>query len=128
MKLFVVAFAALAVAAPSKTVRLAIVHSVHGCHVWMTTRDLGPSGTLRIHAGTKIVLRVNCPMDFSLVQVRGPKLARADPAMRAGTSRTIVFTHRGTYVLRAVNLQSSEQMGLQTLGPDNVLTLTVQVS
>jgi hypothetical protein len=31
-------------------------------------------------------------------------------------------------VLSATNLQSSEQMGLQTLGPDNTLKLTVVVS
>jgi hypothetical protein len=128
MKLLVIVAAALAIAAPSKTVRLAIVHTVHGCHVWQSTRDLGPAGVLALAPGGKIVLRVNCPMDFSLKQLRGPKLAFGDATMHTGTSRTIVFPKRGTYVLRAVNLQSSEQMGLQTLGSDNQLTLTVKVS
>ena len=31
-------------------------------------------------------------------------------------------------MLRAVNLQTSEEQGLQTLGTDNVLRLTVKVS
>ncbi len=128
MKLLVIVAAALALAAPSKTVRLAIVHTVHGCHVWQSTRDLGPAGVLALEPGGKIVLRVSCPMDFSLKQLRGPKLALGDATMHTGTSRTIVFPKRGTYVLRAVNLQSSEQMGLQTLGSDNQLTLTVKVS
>lgn len=128
MKLLVIVAAALAVAAPSKTVRLAIVHTVRGCHVWQSTRDLGPAGVLALKPGGKIVLRVSCPMDFSLKQLRGPKLALGDATMHTGTSRTIVFSKRGTYVLRAVNLQSSEQMGLQTLGSDNQLTLTVKVS
>ena len=45
-----------------------------------------------------------------------------------GTQRTIVFRVRGTYVLRAVNLQTSAAMGLQTLGDDAQPTLTVKVS
>jgi hypothetical protein len=128
MKLLATAVSLLAVAAPSKTIRLAIVHAVSGCHVWQTTRSLGPSGTLTLQAGGKIVLRVNCPMDFTITQVRGPKLALGDPTMHTGTTRTLVFVKRGTYVLRAVNLQTSEQAGLQTLGMDNVLKLTVMVS
>ena len=128
MRLLAIAVSLFAVAAPSKTVRLAIVHTVRGCHIWQTTRSLGPAGILKVDAGTKVVLRVNCPMDFTMTQLRGPKLALGDPTMHTGTTRTIVFAKRGTYVIRAVNIQSSEAMGLQTLGPDNSLTLTVRVS
>ncbi|HEY8646563.1 MAG TPA: hypothetical protein VIL77_11845 [Gaiellaceae bacterium] len=128
MKLLAIAATLFAVAAPSNTIRLAIVHAVSGCHVWQTTRALGPTGTLTLRPGGKIVLRVNCPMDFTITQVRGPKLNLGDPTMHTGTSRTLVFVKRGTYVLRAVNLQTSEQAGLQTLGLDNVLKLTVKVS
>ena len=67
-------------------------------------------------------------MDFQLVQVKGPRLALGDPTMHTGTQRTIVFAKRGVYVLRAGNLQSSADLGLQTLGPDNSLRLTVIVS
>jgi hypothetical protein len=128
MKLLVIAASLFAVAAPSKTVRLAIVHAVHGCHVWQTSHSLGSAGVLKATAGTKVVLRVNCPMDFTLTQVRGPKLALGDPTMHTGTTRTIMFAKRGTYVIRAVNIQSSEAQGLQTLGPDSPLTLTLKVS
>jgi hypothetical protein len=128
MKLFAIAASLFAVASPSKTISLAIVHAVSGCHVWQTTRSLGPSGTLTLQPGGKIVLRVNCPMDFTITQLRGPKLALGDPTMHTGTTRTLVFVKRGTYVLRAVNLQTSADAGLQTLGTDNVLTLTVKVS
>jgi len=41
--------------------------------------------------------------------------------------RTLVFAKRGLYKLQATNVESSEQMGMTTLGPDNVLVLTVQV-
>lgn len=128
MKLFAVAATLFAVASPSKTISLAIVHAVSGCHAWQSTQVHGPTGTLALHAGDKIVLRVNCPMDFTLTQIRGPKLALGDPTMHTGTTRKLVFVKRGTYVLRAVNLQTSEQAGLQTLGADNVLRLTVKVS
>ena len=128
MKLLAIAVTAFSVAVPSKTVRLAIIHTVSGCHVWQTTSTLGPSGALTLQRGGKIVLRVNCPMDFTITQLRGPKLALGDATMHTGTSRTIVFVKRGTYVLRAVNIQTSEEQGLQTLGADNVLRLTVKVA
>lgn len=128
MKLLALAFSLFAVAAPSKTMRLAIIHTVRGCHVWQGTHTLGAAGVLKVEAGTRIVLRINCPMDFTLRQVRGPHLDLGDPTMHTGTSRTFVFRTRGTYVIRAVNIQSSTEMGLQTLGPDNVLTLTVKAT
>lgn len=128
MKLLALLVVAIAVGAPSKTVRLTIVHTVQGCHVWMTNRDLGAGTALSVKAGTKVVIRVSCPMSFTVTQVRGPALAIGDPTFYTGTQRTLVFAQRGVYVLRAVNIQSSADMGLQTLGPDNTLTLTVKVS
>jgi hypothetical protein len=127
MKLIALALVSFAVAAPSKTVRLTIIHTVRGCHVWQSTRDLGPAGTVTVARGGKVIFRVSCPMDFRLTQTRGPKLALGDPVVHTGTSRTITFAKRGVYVLRGVNVQSSADMGLQTLGADNALTLTVRV-
>jgi hypothetical protein len=127
MKLLALAAVTFVVAAPAKTVQLAIVHTVHGCHIWQTTRNVGPTGVVRLARGGRIQLRVNCPMDFRLVQVRGPAVALGNPTFHTGTTRTIVFPRRGTYVLSATNLQSSEQAGLQTLGPDNALKLTIVV-
>jgi len=128
MKLLALFAVTFAVAAPSKTVQLAIIHTVRGCHIWQTTRAVGPTGVVTLPRGGRIVLRVNCPMDFRFVQVRGPAVAAGAPTFHAGTSRTIAFPKRGTYVFTATNLQSSEQMGLQTLGPDNALRLTVRVA
>jgi hypothetical protein len=128
MKVLALVATLFAVATPSKTVALNIIHAVSGCHVWQTTHTLGASGTLTLHARDEVVLRVNCPMDFTISQVRGPKLALGDPTFHTGTTRTFVFVKRGTYVLRAVNLQTSAQQGLQTLGTDNVLKLTVKVT
>jgi hypothetical protein len=113
----------------SHTVRLAIVHVVQGCHVWGTvdSQPLGPTRTIVVKRGTRLQIRVSCPMDFSFRQTAGPRLALGDPVTHTGTVRTIVFRKRGLYRLRAVSLQTSEEMGLQTLGPDNVLKLTVRV-
>jgi hypothetical protein len=128
VKLLAIAAAAVAVAAPSKTVQLALVHTVSGCHVWQQdARRLGASATLKLRRGDRIQLRITCPMDFKLEQLRGPRLPLGDPTFHRGTLRTIVFAKRGVYVLRATNLQSSAEVGLQTLGPDNSPVLTVRV-
>jgi len=66
-------------------------------------------------------------MDFDVAQVAGPRLGLGPPRLYAGTTRAIVFRKAGVYRLTAKNVQSSEQQGLQTLGPDNGLTLTVIV-
>ena len=127
MKLLALAAVSLAFSAPSKTVRLTIVHTVEGCHVWVSDHTLGANAALKVKPGTKVVVRVSCPMNFTVTQRRGPALKLGDPTFYTGTQRTIVFSRRGVYVISAVNIQSSEQMGLQTLGPDNQLTLRVIV-
>lgn len=128
MKLFVLLGIMVAVAAPSKTIQLAIVHTVHGCHVWQSaTRDVGAATTVRVARGGKVTIRISCPMDFTLEQLAGPPLALGDATVHTGTQRTFRFAAKGVYILRATNIQSSEQMGLQTIGADNVLTLTVTV-
>jgi hypothetical protein len=114
-------------AAASPTVRLSILHTVHGCHVWMSTKVLGPTTTLRVTPGTRVQIRPNCPMDFDFAQTAGPAVALGDPRTVRGSSRTFVFRKRGVYRFTATNVQTPEEVGLQTLGPTNALTLTVVV-
>ncbi len=128
MKLLALVSAVFAVAAPSKTVQLAIVHTVSGCHIWQGTHAHGAATVLKLKQGDKVTVHVTCPMDFTLVQLKGPRLVLGDPTLHTGTQRTIRFAKRGVYVLQATNIQSSTEMGMQTLGPDNVLKLTVTVS
>lgn len=130
-----VALAAVAVAtggaaAASSTVRLTIVHVVQGCHVWgdVNGQPLGPSRTLKMKRGTTLLIRINCPMSFDFVQLAGPKLALGASLTHAGTVRSLTFARRGVYKLQAKNVESSEQMGMTTLGPDNTLVLTIRVS
>jgi hypothetical protein len=125
LALFAIAFA---VTAPSKTVQLTIVHTVQGCHVWQAAaHTLGATAKVTVPRGGKVTVRISCPMDFTLHQVGGPRIALGDPTLHTGTQRTFAFPRKGVYVLRATNVQSSADMGLQTLGPDNALTLTVTV-
>ena len=122
------ALALVPTAAASPTVRLAILHVVHGCHVWGTpdSKPFGPTRTLVLKPGTKLEIRINCPMAYDVVQVAGPKVLEPS-RWQTGTAHTLTFKRRGVYRLRAVNVQSSEEMNLQTLGPDNALVLTVRV-
>jgi hypothetical protein len=128
MKLLALAFASIAFAAPSKTVQLAVVHAVRGCHTWHTTRDVGPALAVKLPRGGMLQIRVSCPMDFRMVQVRGRAVTFGDSTFHTGTMRTIVFPKRGVYVFTGTNLESSADLGLQTLGADNVLRLTVTVT
>ena len=115
-------------AAASPTVRLAIIHVMRGCHVWGTqdSTPLGATRALVLKPGTKLEIRINCPMAFDVVQLAGPKVI--DPARwQTGTSHTLTFAKRGLYRLKAVNVQSSEEMNLQTMGADSTLVLTVRV-
>jgi hypothetical protein len=113
-------------AAASPTIRMAIVHTVSGCHVWKTTKVLTETETIRVKPGTKLEVRASCPMDFDLAQLAGPPLAGMS-RLYQGTVRTFVFKRRGTYVIRGTNVQTSEELELRTLGPDHVMTLTVVV-
>ena len=112
--------------AASPSLRTALVHTLRGCHVWsIGGKPRGPSATVTVARGTRMAIRITCPMDFELVQVRGPALALGASTFQRGTTRYAVFRRPGTYRLRARNLQSPEEVGLQTLGPDNTPVLTI---
>ena len=116
------------VAAPAKTVRLAIAHVVSNCHVWRTpAKLLGPTLRITVARGDRVVIRPDCPMDFDLAQTKGPRLALGDPRIYAGASRTVTFRKPGVYRLTATNVQTPEERGLTVLGGVNTLTLTVVV-
>jgi hypothetical protein len=114
--------------AASATVRLAIAHVAAHCHVWKTpTKTLGASTKVTVKAGTRVVIRSDCPMDFDYAQTKGPPLALGDARTYAGSARTITFRKAGVYRLTATNVQTPEERGLVTLGEANTLTLTVVV-
>jgi hypothetical protein len=114
-------------AAASRTLALSVIHYVRGCHVWKTSGTLGPSATVTVQHGTTLRIRISCPMDFDVAQTAGPRLRLGGPRVYAGTTRAIAFARPGLYRLTARNVQTSEEQGLETLGPDNTLRLTVRV-
>ena len=116
------------VGARVRTVSMSIVHTVRGCHVWaLGAKQLGPTATVTLKKGTKLKLRVTCPMDFDLRQVRGPKVRLGPTRFYTGTTRVIVFKKAGVYRFVGKNIQTSEEVGLQTLGADNTLKLKIRV-
>ena len=117
-------------AVASPTVRMTIVHVVQGCHSWGDGlgNALGPTRTLTVKRGTHLQIRMNCPMSFDFAQLSGPALALGAARSYPGTVRTIVFARKGVYRIQATNVESSQQMGMTTIGADNVLVLTVRVS
>jgi hypothetical protein len=110
----------------ASSVRLAILHVVRGCHVWSTSKK--HTATVTVQVGGRVVIRPSCPMDFDFRQVAGPRLNLGDPRTHAGTARTIVFRKAGTYKLVVHNVQSPEEAGLETLGVNDTLRLTVVVA
>jgi hypothetical protein len=130
--LLLVAGAALAVipaAAASPTVRLTLIHVMRGCHMWANadSHPFGAKHTVLLKHGSKIEIRVSCPMAFDVTQVAGPKLRSGLGRWETGTTHTLVFTKVGVYRFKAVNVQSSDEMNLETLGPDATPLLTVRV-
>ena len=122
---FVLVPAALA----SPTVRLTLIHVMRGCHVWgnADSQPLGAVDTVDLKRGSRIEIRVSCPMAFDVKQVTGPKLALGNPRWQTGTTHTVVFKKVGVYKLKAFNVQTSKEMNLETLGPDNTPVLIVRV-
>ena len=116
------------VSARFSTVSMSIVHVVRGCHVWtLGSRHLGPVARIDVKVGTRLKLRIDCPMDFDLTQVAGPRLALGGRRFYTGSTRVIVFRKVGVYKFVAQNVQTSAEAGLATLGTDNVPRLTIRV-
>jgi hypothetical protein len=116
-------------AGASPTIRLAIIHVMRGCHVWATQSgtELGAIRTFTVKPGTRIEIRMNCPMAFDVSQIAGPRLALGDTRWQPGTVHVLVFRTKGLYRLQAVNVQTPEELGLQTMGPTNHPALTIRV-
>lgn len=107
---------------------MSIVHVVRGCHVWsLGARRLAPAARIDVKVGTRLKLRIDCPMDFDVTQVAGPKLALGGRRFYTGSTRVIVFRTPGVYTLVARNVQTSDEVGLETLGEDNAPRLTIRV-
>ena len=100
---------------------LSLVHVTQGCHTWQLSsgKNLASTTTITLAKGGHVSVHITCPMDFV---VNGQ-------LWHTGTTHVLRFPRRGTFVFTAVNVQTPEEAGLQTLGPTNTpITLTVKVT
>lgn len=117
---------ALAGAAPSGFTKLVIQHVQRGCHVWSAGGRRSASMRLDLRRGARLVL-VDQDLDpQGLVQLAGPRLPFGNHMM-VGKAQTLVFAKPGLYRFRNRVVEMGPMIKVKTLGPDNVLRLTVSV-
>ena len=106
--------------------QLTILHVQRGCHVWSDGTAQMPMLQLSMKPG-QILRIMNQDVDMHrMVELSGPMMMLGGP-MKTGQSESLTFTKPGTY---RFHTKSSEMMGMPeaaTIGPDNVLGLTVVV-
>jgi len=117
-----------AVAGPASTVT--IRHQMHGCHAWSFAG--GPfKSTLKVSVARSTSLKIvdNDVMPHTFVQVAGPKVKIASPAMRRmGATALVRFGKAGVYRFTTkVGEDYKFASGTKTTGEDNVLRLIVTV-
>jgi hypothetical protein len=123
--LFAAALAAAQAGAARPATVLEIEHYYRGCHVFVVNEK--PTVSLRLRKGDRIKLIDHDVMDFDFAQTAGPRVPFGDPRLRRSETRTLVFRKSGVYRFAGKNVESSEEMGMQTLGPDNTLRITIRV-
>ena len=108
---------------------LTIRHQLRGCHTWSFNN--GPykaSLKITVARGTTLKVTDNDMMPHKLLQLAGPKAKLIAPAMRHMSAQAkITFAKKGTY--KFTTKPGEDYMkGIKTIGPDNVLKLTVTIS
>lgn len=137
--------AAVAPAAASRQASLVIRHQTRGCHAWsLNGGPYMPHQTIVLSHGATVSVTNNDVMPHKLLEMSGPAVRYTrlsagmsgmmalkgtfPPAMlgRMGASTKISFTKPGVY--RFTTKPGDDYMkGIKTVGPDNVLRLTVRV-
>ena len=108
---------------------LTIRHQTRGCHTWsINNTSYRASLKVRLARGTTLTVIDNDVMPHKLIQLAGPKAKLVTPAMKHMSAQAkVVFAKKGTY--RFTTKAGEDYMkGIKTIGPDNVLRLTVTVS
>jgi hypothetical protein len=106
---------------------LTIQHVLKGCHVFANGSRQAASMRLSLKPGARLRI-VDQDIDpHGLVQLAGPRL-NYEGHMMMGQRQTITFTKPGVYRLRNKVVEMGKMATIKTIGPDNVLLLTVTVS
>jgi plastocyanin len=119
--------AGTAFAHASKTIT--IRHQTRGCHAWsFANGTYKASLKIKVDRHTGLVFVNNDVMPHKLVQVAGPKAALTTPKMNHMSAKAVVtFSKAGTYKF-TTKAGEDYMKGMKTIGPDNILKLTVTVS
>jgi hypothetical protein len=121
-------FAGSALASAPKTT-LTIRHQTRGCHAWsFNSGAYKASLKIKLTRGTTLNVIDNDMMPHELIQLAGPKAKVIAPAMNHMSAQAkVIFAKKGTY--RFTTKAGEDYVkGIKTVGPDNVLRLTVTVS
>lgn len=124
--------ASLAAAAPGHTFHatLTIHHQVRGCHNWAVGNGpFKPAQHVDLMRGGSITVIDNDVMPHTLIKTSGPAVRFVGkPAMSHMSAKvTVVFAKAGVYHFKT-KAGEDYYKGVKTIGEDNNLTLTVDVS
>lgn len=109
---------------------VSITHVAHGCHAWLvpSARNATPSATMTVRRGATVTITNNDLMPQLLIERRGPAMSLGTPDMNHMASTTSLhFVRAGTYVF-GTSAGEDYVKNVVTVGPDNVLRLTVRVA
>jgi hypothetical protein len=113
----------------ARAASLLIVHANRGCHVWSLNGDAsGVRQVARLQHGNGLTVIDRDVMPHRLVEVSGPAAVIHGAAMGHMNARaTVVFPRPGVYRF-TTRPGEDYTSGITTVGPDNTLRLTVDVS
>jgi hypothetical protein len=108
---------------------LTIRHQMRGCHAWSFNGGVYKASLkINVARGTALKVIDNDVMPHKLIQLAGPKAKLIAPAMNHMSAQAkVVFAKKGTYRFKT-KAGEDYMAGMKTVGPDNVLRLTVTVS
>lgn len=107
--------------------KLTIVHVQRGCHVWAAGKRRGGAATVTLRRGGSLTV-VNQDIDFHrVVQTAGAQVRLSGRALHMLERERLVFPRAGVYRFRTRKVDMPMMHGVETTGPDWLLTLVVRV-
>jgi hypothetical protein len=115
--------------ASSPRATLTIRHQTRGCHAWSFNGGAYKASLkITLTRGTALKVIDNDVMPHKLIQLAGPKARLIAPTMNHMSAQAkVVFGKKGTYKFTTKPGEDYVK-GVKTVGPDNILRLTVTVS
>ena len=106
-----------------------IRHQMRGCHSWSFAGGAyNASLKVKLDRDTALVFVDNDVMPHKLVLLSGPKVSLTTPSMRHMGAKAVAIFHKAGLYKFTTKPGEDYMKGMKTIGPDNVLRLTVVVS